>query len=84
MSQELGYSGSSGSLWDMGWQKKILPSNLRGHLIHMQSINSYHMLQIIDMNFLHMKPVRGLLLARKVDLGKRKETVNNSSMGAEA
>jgi len=36
------------------------------------------------MKFLHMKPVWGLLLAKKVDLGKRRETVNNSSMGAEA
>jgi hypothetical protein len=36
------------------------------------------------MKFLHMKPVRGLLLAKKVDLGKRREAVNNSSMGAEA
>jgi len=42
------------------------------------------MLQITDMKFLQMKPVWGLLLAKKVDLGKRKETVNNSSMSAEA
>jgi len=36
------------------------------------------------MKFLHIKPVWGLLLGKKVDLGKRKETINNSSMGAEA
>jgi len=31
-----------------------------------------------------MKSVWGLLLAKKVDLGKKRETVNNSSMSAEA
>jgi hypothetical protein len=42
------------------------------------------MLYIIDMKILLMKPVWGLLLAKKVDLGKRTETVNNSFMGTEA
>ena len=42
------------------------------------------MLKINYMKFLHMKHIWGLLLAKKVVPGKRKETVKNNSMGAVA